>query len=100
MVNGKSNYGFAIDRTRKDLVIILAEGDNNNSRLPVTVLADQFYTPVQTRGGQRRGAPSFITCWRTIGALPNVPIEILCGHPLGLGIEPEFDSSTIGVLEE
>jgi len=60
MVAGKFDYGFAVDWMRKDLAIILAEGDKNNARLPLTALVDQFYAHVQARGGSRWDTSSLI----------------------------------------
>lgn len=60
MVEGKFDYGFAVDWMRKDLAICLAEGDKNDARLPVTALVDQFYAQVQARGGKRWDTSSLI----------------------------------------
>ena len=60
MVDSKFDYGFAVDWMRKDLAIILAEGDKNDARLPITALVDQFYAHVQARGGQRWDTSSLI----------------------------------------
>ncbi len=60
MVEGKFDYGFAVDWMRKDLGICLAEGERNDARLPVTALVDQFYAHVQARGGQRWDTSSLI----------------------------------------
>ncbi len=53
MVQGKFDFGFAVDWMRKDLAICLDEAKNNGARLPVTALVDQFYAQVQQRGGNR-----------------------------------------------
>jgi 3-hydroxyisobutyrate dehydrogenase-like beta-hydroxyacid dehydrogenase len=53
MVEGKFEFGFAVDWMRKDLGICLAEAQRNGARLPVTALVDQFYAQVQQRGGSR-----------------------------------------------
>jgi 3-hydroxyisobutyrate dehydrogenase-like beta-hydroxyacid dehydrogenase len=53
MVEGKFNFGFAIDWMRKDLGMCLDEAKRNKARLPVTALVDQFYAAVQARGGGR-----------------------------------------------
>ena len=53
MVQGKFDFGFAVDWMRKDLAICLEEAKTNGSRLPVTALVDQFYAQVQQRGGKR-----------------------------------------------
>jgi len=53
MIQGKFDFGFAIDWMRKDLAICLAEARLNRAALPVTALVDQFYQRVQERGGRR-----------------------------------------------
>jgi 3-hydroxyisobutyrate dehydrogenase len=60
MVDGKFNFGFAVDWMRKDLGICLAEAKRNKARLPVTALIDQFYAQVQARGGNRWDTSSLI----------------------------------------
>ncbi len=53
MCKGEFDFGFAVDWMRKDLGICFDEADNNGARLPVAALVDQFYAPVQARGGKR-----------------------------------------------
>jgi 3-hydroxyisobutyrate dehydrogenase len=53
MLEGKFEFGFAVDWMRKDLGICLAEAKRNGAQLPVTSLVDQFYARVQKRGGGR-----------------------------------------------
>jgi 3-hydroxyisobutyrate dehydrogenase len=53
MLDGKFDFGFAVDWMRKDLSICLNEARRNKSPLPVTALVDQFYQRVQERGGGR-----------------------------------------------
>jgi 3-hydroxyisobutyrate dehydrogenase len=60
MVQGKFDFGFAVDWMRKDLGICLAEAQRNKARLPVTALVDQFYAQVQARGGGRWDTSSLI----------------------------------------
>jgi 3-hydroxyisobutyrate dehydrogenase len=60
MVEGKFNFGFAVDWMRKDLGICLAEAKRNKARLPSTALIDQFYAQVQARGGNRWDTSSLI----------------------------------------
>jgi 3-hydroxyisobutyrate dehydrogenase-like beta-hydroxyacid dehydrogenase len=60
MVNGKFDYGFAVDWMRKDLGICLEEAKRNGARLPVTALVDQFYADVQQAGGGRLDTSSLI----------------------------------------
>lgn len=60
MVDGKFDFGFAVDWMRKDLGICLEEAGRNGARLPVTALVDQFYAQVQGRGGNRWDTSSLI----------------------------------------
>jgi len=53
MLEGKFDFGFAVDWMRKDLNICLAEAKRNGAQLPVTALVDQFYSRIQKRGGGR-----------------------------------------------
>lgn len=53
MVDGKFDFGFAVDWMRKDLSLVLDEGRENGARLPLTALVDQFYADVQDMGGKR-----------------------------------------------
>ncbi|MEJ7686728.1 MAG: NAD(P)-dependent oxidoreductase [Variovorax sp.] len=61
MIEGKFDYGFAVDWMRKDLGLVLDEAKRNGARLPVTALVDQFYADVQQAGGQRWDTSSLIT---------------------------------------
>ena len=60
MLDGKFDFGFAVDWMRKDLGICLAEARRNKSALPVAALVDQFYERVQARGGSRWDTSSLI----------------------------------------
>ena len=60
MVEGKFDFGFAVDWMRKDLGLVLDEAKRNGARLPVTALVDQFYADVQHLGGQRWDTSSLI----------------------------------------
>ena len=60
MVDGKFDFGFAVDWMRKDLGICLDEARRNGARLPVTALVDQFYADVQQAGGNRLDTSSLI----------------------------------------
>ena len=53
MIDGKFDFGFAVDWMRKDLGLVLDEARRNGARLPVTALVDQFYADVQQLGGRR-----------------------------------------------
>jgi 3-hydroxyisobutyrate dehydrogenase len=61
MIEGKFEFGFAVDWMRKDLGLVLDEARRNGSRLPVTALVDQFYADIQAMGGQRWDTSSLIT---------------------------------------
>jgi 3-hydroxyisobutyrate dehydrogenase-like beta-hydroxyacid dehydrogenase len=60
MIEGKFDFGFAVDWMRKDLGLVLEEAKRNGSRLPVTALVDQFYADVQALGGNRWDTSSLI----------------------------------------
>ena len=60
MVEGKYDFGFAVDWMRKDLSICLAEARRNGAHLPVTALVDQFYSEVQKMGGSRWDTSSLL----------------------------------------
>lgn len=60
MIDGKFDYGFAVDWMRKDLGLCLAEAQRNGVSLPVTALVDQFYGDVQALGGSRWDTSSLI----------------------------------------
>ncbi len=60
MVDGKFDFGFAVDWMRKDLGITLDEARKNGAQLPLTALVDQFYAEVQALGGQRQDTSSLI----------------------------------------
>jgi 3-hydroxyisobutyrate dehydrogenase len=60
MVEGKFEFGFAVDWMRKDLMISLDEARRNKASLPVVALVDQFYSEVQKMGGGRWDSCSLI----------------------------------------
>jgi 3-hydroxyisobutyrate dehydrogenase len=60
MVEGKFDFGFAVDWIRKDLSICIGEARRNGAHLPVTALVDQFYSQVQKMGGNRWDSSSLI----------------------------------------
>ena len=53
MVEGKYDFGFAVDWMRKDLGLVLGEARANGAHLALTALVDQFYSEVQALGGRR-----------------------------------------------
>jgi len=61
MVEGRFDFGFAVDWMRKDLGLVLDEAKRNGALLPVTALVDQFYAEVQQGGGNRWDTSSLIT---------------------------------------
>ncbi len=61
MIDGRFDFGFAVDWMRKDLGLVLDEARRNGARVPVTALVDQFYADVQAAGGQRWDTSSLIT---------------------------------------
>jgi len=60
MIDGKFDFGFAVDWMRKDLGLLLDEARRNGAKLPVTALVDQFYADVQAMGGRRWDTSSLI----------------------------------------
>ena len=60
MIEGRFDFGFAVDWMRKDLGLVLEEARRNGARLPVTALVDQFYADVQAGGGNRDDTSSLI----------------------------------------
>jgi 3-hydroxyisobutyrate dehydrogenase len=60
MVDGKFDFGFAVDWMRKDLGLCIEEAKRNGAPLPVTALVDQFYGDVQQMGGRRFDTSSLI----------------------------------------
>ncbi len=60
MIEGRFDFGFAVDWMRKDLGIVLAEARRSGASLPLTALVDQFYAEVQQMGGSRWDTSSLI----------------------------------------
>jgi 3-hydroxyisobutyrate dehydrogenase-like beta-hydroxyacid dehydrogenase len=60
MVDGRFDFGFAVDWMRKDLGLVLDEAKRNGARLPVTALVDQFYADIQAQGGRRWDTSSLV----------------------------------------
>jgi len=60
MIEGKFDFGFAVDWMRKDLGICVEEARRNGAHLPVSALVDQFYSQVQKMGGKRWDTSSLI----------------------------------------
>jgi 3-hydroxyisobutyrate dehydrogenase len=60
MLEGRYDFGFAVDWMRKDLGICLETAEEIGAPLPVTALVDQFYKDVQALGGKRFDTSSLI----------------------------------------
>ena len=60
MVEGKFDFGFAVDWMRKDLGLVLDEARTNGAQLALTALVDQFYAEVQAMGGRRWDTSSLV----------------------------------------
>lgn len=60
MVDGKFDFGFAVDWMRKDLGLVLEEAELNGATLELTKLVDEFYADVQAMGGKRWDTSSLI----------------------------------------
>jgi 3-hydroxyisobutyrate dehydrogenase len=65
MIEGKFDFGFAVDWMRKDLGLTLDEARRNGARLPLTALVDQFYSDIQAFGDGRWDTSSLIARLRT-----------------------------------
>ena len=61
MLEGKFDYGFAVDWMRKDLSICFNEASKNGAMLPVTKIVDKYYEEVQKNGGNRFDTSSLMT---------------------------------------
>ena len=61
MLDGKFDYGFAVDWMRKDLSICFNEAKKNGASLPITEIVDQYYEKVQKNGGNRLDTSSLMT---------------------------------------
>jgi 3-hydroxyisobutyrate dehydrogenase len=60
MIEGKFDFGFAVDWVRKDFAICFDEARRNGASLPITALVDQFYAEIQKLGGRRWDTSSLI----------------------------------------
>ncbi len=61
MLDGKFDFGFAVDWMRKDLGIALAEAERIGATLEVAALVDRCYAEIQEMGGGRSDTSSLIT---------------------------------------
>ena len=60
MLDGKFDYGFAVDWMRKDLSICFSEAKKNGAHLPITEIVDRYYAEVQNKGGNRLDTSSLM----------------------------------------
>ncbi|MGB8273655.1 MAG: NAD(P)-dependent oxidoreductase, partial [Alphaproteobacteria bacterium] len=60
MLEGKFDFGFAVDWMRKDLAICMAQARECGAALPVAALVDQFYSRVQAQDGGRLDTSSLM----------------------------------------
>jgi 3-hydroxyisobutyrate dehydrogenase len=60
MLDGKFDFGFAVDWVRKDFALVFEEARANGAELPVTALVDLFYAEIQAMGGGRWDTSSLI----------------------------------------
>jgi 3-hydroxyisobutyrate dehydrogenase len=60
MLEGRFDFGFAVDWMRKDLAMCLDEARGCGAAIPVAALVDQFYARVQAKGGGRWDTSSLI----------------------------------------
>jgi 3-hydroxyisobutyrate dehydrogenase len=61
MLEGRFDFGFAVDWMRKDLALALAEAAACGAELPVAKLVDGFYAELQRAGGGRLDTSSLVT---------------------------------------
>jgi len=53
MIDGKFDFGFAVDWMRKDLDLCLDEASANGAQVPLTALVETFYARLQAQGEGR-----------------------------------------------
>jgi 3-hydroxyisobutyrate dehydrogenase len=71
MIEGKFDFGFAVDWMRKDLAMALEEAERLGVPLPVTKIVDQLYAKVQNGGGGRLDTSSLLLGLRDEGRAPQ-----------------------------
>ncbi len=64
MLEGRFDFGFAVDWMRKDLAIAMQEAASLGLELPLTQIVDGFYARLQARGGGRLDTSSLIELLR------------------------------------
>lgn len=60
MIEGKFDFGFAVEWMRKDLKIALEEAERTGAKLEMTQLVDQYYAEVEELGGNRFDTSSLL----------------------------------------
>jgi 3-hydroxyisobutyrate dehydrogenase-like beta-hydroxyacid dehydrogenase len=60
MVEGRFDFGFAVDWMRKDLALVLEEAERNGAKLDLVELVDGYYADIQAMGGKRWDTSSLI----------------------------------------
>ncbi|MGI9590299.1 MAG: NAD(P)-dependent oxidoreductase [Myxococcota bacterium] len=60
MLEGRYDFGFAVEWMRKDLGLALDEARRNGARLPLAALVDQLYGEVEALGGARWDTSSLL----------------------------------------
>ena len=61
MLEGKYEFGFAVDWMRKDLSICFDEAEKSGASLPITKIIDKYYQEIQKNGGSRYDTSSLMT---------------------------------------
>ncbi len=61
MLEGRYDFGFAVDWMRKDLAIVMDEAQRIGADVTVTQLIDGYYAEVQANGGGRWDTSSLIS---------------------------------------
>jgi len=67
MLEGRFDFGFAVNWMRKDLALALAEAQRCGAELPVAAVVDGFYAELQRRGAGRLDSSSLVTLLRAEG---------------------------------
>lgn len=60
MLEGRYDFGFAVEWMRKDLDICLAEAQRSGAPVPVAALVDRFYAQIEAMGGARWDTSSLV----------------------------------------
>ena len=64
MIDGRFDFGFAVDWMRKDLAMAIEEAERVGVPLPTTEQVDERYAEIQKRGGGRLDTSSLIVALR------------------------------------